>query len=359
MITFNVPLNSLSLSQSIVPVIKELYKRGQPCLISPIGGQVDLTAYNIDEGFSQYLNKAIGSFESQYDRCFPTLKVWHIRGALEGLSSESNLLTFFEMDSLTDTEINILQNQFQIIVTSKFTCDVIKEFGVREAQYLPLGFDADTFYKKNAPYLDEDICVFSLTGKWELRKQTSRIINLWSKKYGNNRKYRLHLLTNNPFIKPEHENQLFLQATEGKHYYNITRLPRLKTNAEVNDCLNACYSELAGLSSSEAWNWPLFNALCMGKQCPVLNAHVHKDYCSPENSILIEPTHKIKGVDGIHFHDQGEFNRGNWDSCGDEEIVTAMEEVARRFPNENKAGLKLKEEYSVKNATDRLLEILS
>lgn len=358
MLTFNIPLNSLSLTQSIFGVIRELYIRKIPILIFPIG-QIDLSAFSIDQDFGIYIKNAVENAPLKFKKSFPVLKCWHLNGGIEGFGHNNSLLTFHETDQVTDFELAAIRANKKVFVTSKYTQSVMEEAGADNVVYLPLFFDKWTYSKKDAVYLDKDVLVFTLTGKLEKRKNTLEIIQSFAKKYGNDRKYRLHAIINNVFLKPEHQADMINRALEGKHYFNISIFnQRFNTNAEINDCVNAGFAELSGLSSAEAWNLPLFNSLCLGKHAPVLNATVHKDYCNDDNSILISPTFKEKAIDNQFFFDNSPFNSGNWDKVETEKFIWGMEQVAARFPNENIEGEKLKDIYTVEKTTDLLLENL-
>ena len=98
---------------------------------------------------------------------------------------------------------------------------------------------------------------------------------------------------------------------EGKSYFNINFLPYLNTNSEVNELMNSADIDLTGLSGAEGWNLPSFNMTCLGKWSMVLNATSHKDWATPENSILMESNKKIPAEDGLFFKAGQDYNSYN------------------------------------------------
>jgi hypothetical protein len=198
--------------------------------------------------------------------------------------------------------------------------------------------------------------VFYLAGKLESRKATLKTLRAWVKKYGNNHKYHLHCSITNPFLKPTQMNAMIGQALEGVKYWNVNFLPFVKTNAELNEIHNSIDIHL-GTSLSEGFNLPLFNSLALGKHAVALNAHVHKDYCNDENSVLLSPNGKISCIDNMFFHANSPFNQGEFYNFDDDEMIDACELAIKRVEKNrvNEAGKKL-QEWSYKETVDKILE---
>lgn len=359
----NVPINSVSYGSSSVAILRELYKRGLSPCVFPIGGQVDLSAQKDDQDFNLWLQACISKSPKQHKRDDWTFKLWHLNSSLESYSKKQALYFFHETDQATEEEINIVNNQDVCFVSSKYTKEVFEEGGAKNIVYAPLGFDDYNFYRTNKTYLNSDVITFCLIGKWEKRKQTERILKLWIKKFGNDRKYQLNCLVFNHFLGRSQEeinvnNQTLInQALEGKRVWNINFFPWLKTNSEVNDLLNASDINLGGLSLMEGFNLPLFNSLCLGKWAVALNANVHRDYCNDKNSFLVQPSGKIVADDGIFFqHGSQRFNQGNWFNFEDEEAITAMENVLLKAKERNIDGEKLRDEFTYSKLVDSLLK---
>ena len=103
------PINTVSLGQVSISILREFYKKKLEPSIFPIS-KVDLSSCTKDEDFDKWLNERINSAQSKHSRDEPCLKLWHISGSLSSYSKEQTLFTFYELDSPTETEIHIAKN---------------------------------------------------------------------------------------------------------------------------------------------------------------------------------------------------------------------------------------------------------
>jgi hypothetical protein len=351
------PLNSLSFGNVSYNILRELYKRNVPTSLFPIGDKIQLDAYDkIDPDFKKWLEQCTNNRLLSVSRDTPTLQLWHLNGSEHRITAKSTLLTFYELDSPTPQEINVAQLQDKTIFSSEHAKNLFQRMGASNCSSVPMGFDPD-FHKTGKTYLQNKVH-FGLMGKLEKRKHTGKIIKAWAEKYGNNYDYQLSCCITNPFFQPDQMNQAVGQILEGKRYGNINFLPYLKTNSEVNDFLNAIDIDLSGLSGAEGWNLPSFNATALGKWSIVLNATSHKDWATPENSLLIEPNGKEESEDGIFFKKGAPFNQGEIYTFDTEEAVTKMEEAESLVKEENAEGLKLQEKFTYKQTVDQILSTM-
>ena len=196
-------------------------------------------------------------------------------------------------------------------------------------------------------------------GKFEKRKHTAKLIKLWAKKYGNNYKYQLSCCISNPFLKPEHLNQLISESLGGKRYGNINFIPYLKTNSEVNDYLNSIQIDLSGMSGAEGWNLPAFNSTALGKWSIVLNASSHKDWATADNSILVQPNGKEPAADGVFFSSGGPFNQGNIYTFDSDEVIDCMEKAENICEKENEEGKKLQKSFTYSKTLDKIIDVIN
>ncbi len=334
----NLPLNPVSFGNVSFAILREFFARGLEPLIMPIG-PVDLSAQKPDTIFSQRLQASLNESGKRLSRKSTSIKLWHPNvQSLETYSStDSRLITFHETDALTSNELNVLRNQDKVYVTSTYTKQIFESFGLKNVEYLPIGYDAHNFHQlQKRPKID-GVTSFGLMGKAEVRKSTYRILNLWAKKYGNQSNYRLNAAIHNPFIKPEQANALIAQALEGKTYYNINFLPWMATNAEYNQFLQA--NDISfHIGLTEGRDLPCYHSTTLGSWPIALDAHCYKDYLNKDNAILIEPSGKIPAIDGIFFRNDGLQNTGNWFTYTDESFYAACSLAEEK----SKQGINLK-----------------
>ena len=135
-----VPLNSLSFGNVSVNLLREMYKREYDVALFPIGDKAELEAYDkIDKEFVEWIQACANSRFDKINKDTPTLKLWHINGALESFSNDQLLMTFYELNDLTPAERNALLNN-RVAVTSSYTKEIFESVGLC-ADFVPLGFD--------------------------------------------------------------------------------------------------------------------------------------------------------------------------------------------------------------------------
>lgn len=350
-----VAVNNLSFGNVSIAILREMHRRGLTPAVFPIGGQIDMSAQKPDPVFQQWLSGCIQSAPQRYSRKHPTFKLWHIRGSEASLSERGNdLLTFFELDSLTQTEVNILRQQRRVYVTSTFTRSVFSQYGI-DAVYVPLGFDSYNFHPlERRPKID-GVTSFLLAGKLEKRKGHLQVLRAWAKKYGNRREYRLNCSLFNPFMRPEDQSAIISRALEGRQYWNINLLPFSATNAEYNQVLQSSDIILC-CSGGEGRDLPCFHSTALGAWPVALRAHAYLDYLNDDNAVLISPNGKEPARDGVFFHgESSQINVGNWFTFSDDDFYAGCEEAEKRAKTGlNTAGLRL-QEWTYAKTTDLLL----
>jgi hypothetical protein len=149
--------------------------------------------------------------------------------------------------------------------------------------------------------------------------------------------------------------QIIASTMEGKRYGNINFLPYLQTNSEVNDFLNAIDIDLTGLSSSEGWNLPAFNATCLGKWSIVLHETAHKDWANDSNSIIVKSSGTIPIYDGIFFKENDMFNQGIVFDWSKESVFEAFEKAEQKVGVINEEGIKLSKELTYEKTLSQII----
>ena len=356
-IIFKAAFNNLSFGNVSYNIARELYKSDIKASIFPISNNFDFSAYDkMDEDFKRWLENSTNSRYTTLKKDIPCLSIWHINGSEESIGNKNFLYSFYELDNPTFTEKSLVDFQEGVIFSSNHAKECFENVNCENVYNVPLGFDED-FFNTGKEYLEGKIH-YGLMGKWEKRKHTEQIIRIWAEKYGNNPDYQLTCCVVNPFFNEKQMNSIIGNALQGQKYSNINFLPRLKTNSEVNEFLNAIDIDLSGLSGAEGWNLPAFNATCLGKWSIVLNSTSHKDWANEENSILVKPSGETTSEDGVFFKKDSPFNQGNINTFKKEDVLNAFDRSEELYNKENKKGVSLKEKFSYKNTLDSILSII-
>ena len=354
----NAPINALSFGNVSVNILRELYKKNIDLIFFPIGEKVELSAYDkIDQDFIKYLQERTNNRFEKIDKNIPSLKLWHIFGSESRYTKNQSLFTFHEVSEVTPVEKNLLNLQDIILVSSNYTKSIFELNGLSNVTYVPLGFDTD-FHLTNRSYLPEKIH-FGLMGKFENRKNSSRIIKTWLKLFGNKSEYQLTCAITNQFLEKSRFQNELLKIMDGKHYNNVNFLPYMQMNSEVNDYLNSIDIDLGGLSGAEGWNLPSFNATALGKWSVVINATAHKDWATKDNSILIEPSSLKDCYDDIFFKKGQAFNQGQFFDISDEEMENAILKSVSYAKIPNPEGLKLQKQFTYEKTVETILCAIS
>jgi hypothetical protein len=357
----NAPINSLSLGNISYNILKELYNRKIQVIFFP--RQFDLGAYNISPEFKIWLENSINNRFKKYSKDIPTLNIWHLGGSEYKVSDKQYTLSFHETDSPQDAEVNIANQQEHLFFSSNWSVDNFKRAGVDKVSFIPLGFDTD--FKVSEKRLVNNDIIHWLIGpyKFEKRKCTQQVLELWIKKYGNNLKHMLTVCVTNPFLRKENNgfdtNDLINSILKGQKFANINILQYLETNAKVNQTLNAADINLSGISAAEGWNLSAFNSIALGKQAIVSNCTAHKDWANDKNSIILEWDGMQPVYDGMHFHPGQPFNQGNYYKFTDEKILESFERAEKVAKNVNTEGLKLQQDFTYKNTVDKILAVIN
>ena len=351
---YSAPINSLSLGNVSVNLLKEMYKRNIDLTFFPVGRELDFKAYKLDKGFGDWFTRAVGERLKTVKKDTPSLKVWHINGSEQKYSDKQYLLSFYELGTPTKEEVNLVNLQDHTFLSSSYSAGVFSNLAKR-VSYVPMGFDEEfhVLEKKNTL---SGVIHFGLMGKWEHRKHTEKIIKLWLKKFGDNPRFQLTCCVTNPFYKPEQMQQVIMQALGGKRYFNVNFLPYLGTNAEVNALMNSFDIDLTGLSGAEGWNLPSFNTTALGKWSIVLNATAHKDWANEKNSLLVQPNGQEPVYDNIFFQQGQPFNQGSIYTWDEEEVAAQMDKAVSLAKTVNVEGLKLQKEFTWSKSLDIILD---
>jgi len=343
-ITFNVPINSVSLGQTSIAILREAYKANLDCCIFPIG-PVDLSAQNPDPKFDQWLHQKIKESPKHHKRTNRAIKLWHISDINQSYGAEPECVTFLETDACSAHEVAALNNQKVTWVTSNYTKEVMEDYGVKNVKYLELGLDTHSFYKTDRKYYASDVTVIGFGGKFETsRKKHIEIIRALAQKYGNNPKIMIHAAVFNPFFSGEDNSKMIQHALEGKKYFNFVFLPFMQKNAEYNDFLNSC-DVFLGMSGGEGRDLPVYQAAALGKKIVALNAHAYKDYLNHDNAWLVEPNGKCSCVDNVFFHANSDYNTGNFFTWDKDEFLAKLEECIKSPPQQQFKFVTYKETF--------------
>lgn len=346
------------MGQVSLSILRQLFLKKKEITLFPIG-PVDLSTQRQDADFVSWLQSTLDSATKTHKRDTPIFKLWHLNGSLESYSQKQVLLSFYELDSPTETEANIARNNEILILSSNYAVSSFESLNCSNVKYIPLGFDS-THFKVNLNKPKKQGIHFGLFGKLEpQRKRHIKVLQNWVKKYGNKQGYFLNCAIYNQFLDPKVQTQIISQALGGQKYWNINFLNFIPSNEAYNDLLNNTDIVIA-MSGGEGWGLPEFQTVAMGKHCVGLNAHAYKDWMTSENTVLVNPVGKIPAYDNMFFKQGQEYNQGNIFDWSDEDFIKALDAVEERFKHNpiNEKGLNLQSQYTYSNMVDKIINLM-
>ena len=368
MYQLNLPINGVSFGQVSLSILRELFKSNRETpSIFPIGGSLDFSSQQEDKPFFEWIFEASKRAPQKYKASKPVFKLWHLNGSIERFAKKQALLTFYELDSPTETELNIARNQDALLVTSEYTKGIFNSCGLDNVHIIPLGFDSSNFFVKQKNFFKDSRIVFNLTGKLEKRKGHKKAILAWIKKFGGNPKYALQCAVYNPFLfkiqngqSVDYNKNAIADMLQGVDQpFNVDFLPYMGKNSLYNDYLNS--GNIVIGMGTEGWGLPEFNSVALGKHAVILDAAGHKEWATTDNSCLVKPSSKIAAYDNVFFLQGADFNQGQIFDFNEDEFIAACEDAIKRVENNpiNSNGLLLQERFSYKNSLEKIDKVMN
>ena len=137
-LNFDAPLNGLSLGNVAVNFLRELKKKEVDISIHPVGDKGDFNAYDkISDEFKAWVQASVLNRLKNLDRATPTLKIWHLNGSEKKVGDKQYLYTFYEVDSPTEEEINIVKAQEHVFFSSSEAAEIFKSKGCQNVSCVP------------------------------------------------------------------------------------------------------------------------------------------------------------------------------------------------------------------------------
>jgi len=318
----------------------------------------------VDDEQDKYWLKTCIDRQEDIDQTAPYIRIYH-QFDLASRIGRGFFVGFpiFELTHFNKRELGHLKTPDILVVASHWAKEIIKnELGI-EAKVVPLGVDTNIFdYKRPIPENlkpTKPTCIFLNIGKWEYRKGHDFLINCFVKAFNHSDSVELWLCPHNFFINKQQEQE-WLGKYRCKLSDKIKIFPRLTTQLEVADLISAC-TAMVQPSRAEGFDLPLIEGLSMKKWAIATNYAAHTEFCTPENSMLINVDKLELARDDTFFRE----GTGEWAHLGksqEEQTINYMREIYDRFHSTgltpNEAGRKTAEKFSWKNSAEKLKMVL-
>ena len=345
MINLLAPINKLSYGNVTTGLLYGLQQLNQSARLYPI---------QLSESYPEYASAIQQSLKNseEIDINSPSVRIYHQFALAEHVGTPRIGFPIFELDKFTPREKSHINSCDRILVCSKWAKQIVESETTRKADVVPLGVNTNIFRPVNSPTRT----IFLVTGKLEIRKGHDILAQLFSSAFEPNDDVELWFWVNNPFLNEK-------DVTNWKNYFTRTKMgPNIRFVPYLNslqDVANLYNSVTAGIciSRAEGWNLPLLELMACGRKNIVTNYSGHTEFCTNENSYLVNIDKMETAYDGYWFKN----DLGNWAVLGKDQkdqIIEYMRLIHRNKPTIDQNCVKTGEKFTWQNMAQTLLSTI-
>jgi len=315
MLNIIAPINQLGYGQVGTHLVVELMKDVEVSLF-PIGDRIDA-----QHQYSDTLKRAVinAEFYDVNDHC---IRVWHQFDLAKFVGRGEHIgFPIFELNKFTKRETHHLNQCDRLFVCSEWARNVVKSGGIGSTvNVIPLGVDLDIFKPKISKRQDT---IFFTAGKLEKRKGHKEVVDAFNTAFNNDDNVQLWMMIDNPFLPNMKIDDWKSHVRSSKLGDKITFIPYQPTQTDVARVMQQTDCGIF-LSRAEGWNLEALEMLACGKEIIITNYSGHTQFCTEENSHLIDIDLMEVAKDGIWFNGQGE-----WATLGRSQMEDTVEKMRK------------------------------
>lgn len=346
MLNLMAPINDLGYGVVGANIAFHLSLKGNYSLF-PIGG-ISVHSESMKTAIVSGLNNARNNFSNK----IPSLKIYHQFDMGTFPRGKKYIgMPIFELDNFTKEEKVHLESLDGIFACSHWAKSVLENSlkNCPPVSVIPLGVDQSIFYPSERK---SNKTIFLNVGKWEKRKGHDILARAFKAAFGNSEEVELRMLNSNPFLTKQETDDFESEYRSN----NIKLLPRVDTHYQVAEIMRQADCGVFP-SRAEGWNLEALEMLSCGRDLIITNYSAHTEFCTIENSRLIDVYGLEVAQDGKWF-----FGTGKWANL-DKEVLDNLVDQLRIYhsnrPNSiNAEGVKTASRFSWTNTVERILECL-
>ena len=329
-------------------------------LLELVKQKIDIRLFNIgkigvdNQETEEIVRQLLEKTSKEWDKRDPCLKIWHQYDVATRIGNgKYGALVFFEVDTLKTVEKTMLNNLDVVFVASKWAKVVLEKNGVTTKIVVsPLAVNTEIFKDHGNPNVFKTTAYrFINIGKWELRKGHDFLVEAFNKAFEKEDGVELVMINQNPFLTPQ-ENEIW-----GNMYKNsklgekITILPRVSTQVDLAKVIRDCDCGIFP-ARAEGWNNEILEVMALNKPIITTDYSAHTEYCTSDNSFLID-------IDDLTEADDGKFfdGSGKWADLGENQLnqtVDYLKKVYKENIKTNPNGLATSKKYTWSNTASIL-----
>lgn len=299
--------------------------------------------------------------QEEYDPEAPCIKIWHQFDLATRIGrGKFFAFPFFELTDLTKKEIHHLNNVDELIVTCQWAKKILEQNGINKTIHtVPLGVNTKIFdYSMKSSLKTDDKFIFMNIGKWEVRKGHDLLIDLFNETFNESDNVELWVAASS--------SELAFTQQEMDKWHNLYQNCKLKNKIKIFPRLNT-QTEIAQLMSyadcgvfpshAEGWNLELLEMMAMNKPVITTNYSAHTEFCTKDNSFLVDIDELESANDNKYFNGFGKWAK--IDTKQLDQFKYYMRKVYSDNIRSNPEGLKTANDLSWENAGSKLIKCIS
>lgn len=350
-LNLNCPINSTGYGITSLNITKELIKEHNVALF-PLGTTAEVNS----EQDKLLIQNALQN-SSKFDYKAPCLKIWHQHDLASKIgNSHYYAFPFFELDTFTEREKHHLKFPDFLFTASSWGKEILINNGMTQPIYVaPLGVDMDIFKPPMKIKFENNNYVFFHIGKWEARKGHDFLIKAFESAFTSTDNVELWLLPHNPFLSENETSEWLKLVEQCKLKDKIKIFNKLPTQYHLAEFINHGDCGVF-LSRAEGWNNEILESMALNKPIITTNYSAHTEYCTSDNSMLINVDETEPANDNKWF-----FGHGKWAKLGFEQLeqtVHYMQYVYSNNIRKNPNGLETAKKYSWSNTAEIITNTL-
>lgn len=276
------------------------------------------------------------------------------------------LYTVFEVDKLNSLEESSILSNDLVITSNNYHRDILHKYHPY-VETVPLGVDHSLFNDRpglRSEYcrqlnIPEDATLFFNCGKFERRKNHRELCEAFSLAFDPGDNTYLIMVSDNGHIKPEKNKEWVDYYKNSKMGSHIIFLQKNMTLSGISSLMKSIDCVVAP-SRAEGFNLPALEALSCGKHLITTNITAMADYCSINNSHLVELSEKELAFDEPFFRGQGSWYK--WTTKHTKQLAEMMNHIHTLKQNDelkpNINGVATAAGYSWENVSRQLVQTL-
>lgn len=353
MINVIAPINILGYGVAGYNIFKSLYNINSSTALYPL--ELAFSDEYIKEGLQNRYRSFVNKDGKSGD--VPSLRIYHQHDLHSHVGKGEHIgFPIFELTEFSEEEKLSMKHCDKIFVCSNWAKRVVLDqvkFYQEKVHVVPLGVDTEIFKPVKSTRTST---IFLNCGKWEKRKGHDFLVQCFNAAFTPSDNVELWMMCDNPFIGQDNQawQNLYKTSPLGD---KIRMIPRQATHKDVYNIMKQSDCGVFP-SRAEGWNLELLEMMACGKQVIATNYSAHTEFCTQENSYLIDIEDLEIAQDGFWFSG----SHGRWAKLLEpqkEQTVSHMRRVHKAKTQGgleiNESGVKTGKQFSWHNSAKEVL----